>query len=262
MARRKVEGECKLCGQQGPLCQSHIIFEYAYRRAYDATGTATALVSPHFREHPVQKGLWEHLLCRVCEDHFERIETSFRRYWGDTARFPAKLDAPFLRFSGFDYESTAKFLISVVWRAHVAKHRVLSAVDLGPHAEPMRSILRPGSIGSVGKTYTAVGYVLRDPLEGGLADCLVLSPRRGRLEGRWNYEFALLGILWLVFVSTPPETVPTSCRLGESGNVVMPVVNCTEAPSISRALKIEKPATRGLSPRRSLQRAQRRGPRR
>jgi hypothetical protein len=239
MARRNVIAECKLCDERKPICRSHIIPEFAYRPVYDDTGTATELSSPAFRDHPVQTGLWEHLLCRGCEDHFERLETAYRRFWHAPDRFPRPLRKPYLLVEGIDYEATSKFLLSVLWRAHVARHRVLAAIDLGPHAARLKALLRPGSNEPVGDRYPIFGYALRDPTTRELATYLVLSPRRGRHEGRWNYEFALLGCVWRIFVSSPTSAVPLSWRLLPTCAIKMLVIDSTELPSVAKALKLD-----------------------
>jgi hypothetical protein len=239
MAGRGVIAECKLCDQRQHICRSHIIPEFAYRLFYDRSGTATELTSPDFRDHPVQKGLWEHLLCRDCERHVEGLETAYRRFWGSPGVFPQLLRKPYVLLEGIDYESTYKFLLSVLWRAHVAKHRVLAGVDLGPHAQRIKALLHPGSSEQAGDQYPVFGYALRDPATKCLANYLVLLPRRGRHEGRWNYEFALLGCAWRIFVSPPTSSVPRSWRLQTNGTMKMLVVDCTELPSVARALKLD-----------------------
>ncbi|HEV8240972.1 MAG TPA: hypothetical protein VGS57_16520 [Thermoanaerobaculia bacterium] len=237
MARRNVVGECKLCGNVRSLCHSHIIPEWAHRTTYDDTHTALAIHAPTGRKRAVQVGIREHLLCRECEDRIERLETGYRRFWGRPDLFPEPLAAPYVEIHAVDYKITSKFLLSVLWRAHISSHRDLAGVELGPYGEHLRVLLLDDSAAPQSDTYPTYCYVLRDPLSAKLAKWIVLSPVRVRNDGTWNYEFALLGCAWKIFVSRTPPSLPVSCRLTEDGNLAAPVLNCTDFPAIAALLQ-------------------------
>jgi len=229
-----VNSECRLCVQQRKLCRSHIIPEWAYRPVYDQDSRAIAINSEDRRQRKVQQGLREYLFCFDCEQFFKRIEEPFLRFWGVRSRFPETLSQPFVSIRGIDYENTKKFLLSVLWRAHVATNAVLSAVTLGPHADRIRSILRPDADEEVDDGYPIYGYALRDPDTGGLARRLVLTPAKTRTEGQWNYMVAFLGCAWKIFVSRSVPPLPGSCMLKRDGTIALPVVNYKELGAIRR----------------------------
>lgn len=224
--------ECKLCGQSRPLCRSHIIPEWAYRPLYDRQSRATAISSEDRRRRTVQQGLWERLFCVDCEQFFNRFDYPFHTFWAAPKRFPAVLNEPFVKISGIDYEITSSFLLSVLWRAHVANHKALSGVTLGPHADRIREILQnPDAAAAFPRSrYPIFGYVLYDPECGGIANRIVLTPARTRTDGQWNYLVAFLGCLWKIFVSTEQPLLPASCALSGTGTIVMPVVSYKTLP--------------------------------
>ena len=239
---------CRLCKQQRKLCRSHIIPEWAYRPVYGQDSSAFVLSSETRRRRKVQHGLRKRLLCGECEDFFNRqFDQPFLRHWDAPSRLTLSTDQLFVRVVGIDYESTWKFLLSVLWRAHIASGEVLSAVDLGPHADRMLSILRAEKGAGVGEGYPTFCYALRDPDTGDLARQFVLTPVRKRTHGQWNYEMAFLGFAWKIFVSQSEPPLPVSCRLKRDGTIVMPVVSFREFGPIRRVLKLHaagEPATK------------------
>jgi hypothetical protein len=232
--RKVVVTECRLCKERRKLCRSHIIPEWAYRPLYDEDHRAIEIGSEDRQRRTVQVGLREYLFCRCCEQFFQKIEDPFFLFWSAAGRFPVVLDQLFVRVSGIDYENTRKFLLSILWRAHVATKPVFTAVNLGPHADRIRNILVADAGAGIDDDYPIFCRALRDPDTGGLAKELVLTPARMRLEGRWNYEVAFLGCLWNIFVSRSEPPLPRSCMLKRDGTIVIPVVNYNQPGIIRR----------------------------
>lgn len=231
-------GECRWCGRQRKLCESHIIPEWAYRPVYDQDSRAIVIDSETRRRRKVQKGLWDYLLCAECEDFFNRrYDQPFHRFWSSPRRFPATLaNLLAIEVNGIDYDMTRNFLLSILWRAHVSKQPILAIVKLGPHAAKIRSILKTESRATAGHEYPVYCFALRDPITGLLAKHCVLTPAKNRTDGQWNYEMAFLGCYWKVFVSRTEPTLPRSCRLTKAGKILMPVMNYPEASPIRQVL--------------------------
>jgi hypothetical protein len=139
---------------------------------------------------------------------------------------------PFFVMHGIDYATTERFLLSVLWRAHVARRGVLAEINLGPHADRIEGILRQEPAGELGNAYPTYCYALRDPETGGIAKGLVLTPSKRRTEGHWNYDVAFLGCGWKIFVSTSVGKLWSSCVLKRNGTIVMPVLNYREFPAV------------------------------
>ena len=235
MARRAVVAECRFCGLTRKLCRSHIIPEWAYRPIYDSRSTAIRYSYPHRARRKVQVGHREYLLCEDCEPHFERIERAFRDFWAADGRFPSVLDRQYLQISGIDYANTSLFLLSILWRAHFAKDQMFSAVDLGPHLDPIRALLSKADARILAK-YPIYSFALRDPDDKSLAKWFVFTPIRCRTDGSWNYEVGLLGCAWKIFVSRSAPHLPERCRLSSHGTITLPVVDYDTYPAIQHLL--------------------------
>ncbi len=235
---KSVYGECRLCRQQRKLCQSHIIPEWAYRPIYDEDSRAIAISSEDGRRSKVQSGLWEHLFCEDCETLFNRrFDQPFHRFWSSPRRFPLNLSNTLaIKISGIDHETTRRFLLSVLWRAHVSTKPILSAVKLGPHADRIRHLLVADPGAALDDGYPIYCGALRDPDTGGLARELVFTPARTRTNGQWNYDMAFLGCCWKIFVSRSAPALPRSCMLKNDGTILMPVMNYREVFAIGRLL--------------------------
>lgn len=224
-----VTAECKFCGKTRKLCKSHIIPEWAYRPLYDERSRATEISSEDRRRRTVQSGPWQHLLCEDCETLFnERFDQPFHKFWTYPERFPKRLPHalsffPAIEIHGIDFELTKNFLLSILWRAHVAKHEAFSAVTLGSDAERIRRILE-GELHATDNEYPIYCYALRDPETGGLAEELVITPTSNLNDAQWNYHMSFLGCYWTVYGS-PPQNLRSSCLLKPEGLILMPVID-------------------------------------
>ena len=123
-----------------------------YEPTYDETNRFVSL-STHPRQKPklFEKGLREYLLCEACEAQFSRYESyaaSILRKAGDY-RTP---DNHFIVIPDFDYARFKLFGLSLIWRFHISRLHMFGDVNLGPHAEKIRSMLvaeDPGNLTSI-----------------------------------------------------------------------------------------------------------------
>src|SRR5262245_14579922 len=121
-AGAKIMPPCALCGEDRQLRHSHILPEFLSRPLYvehhELRQIGQAPTSPAF----IQKGRRERMLCGDCESLFQRHEDRYARYWYHRKRppFPDALGKFFL-LRGTDYASLKLFLLSLIWRASVAK---------------------------------------------------------------------------------------------------------------------------------------------
>ncbi len=228
------EAECRFCGKQRPLSKSHIIPEWAYRPIYDDDSRAIAISSEDGKSRKIQSGLWEHMLCAPCDQILnKKFDQPFHRFWHSPSRFPSDLaQCLAIEIHGIDYEISKRFLLSVLWRAHISKHPTFSAVDLGPHAGPIKAILCAELSEDANDNYPIYCFALKEPETGRLAKGLVLTPSKNRAGGRWNYGMAFLGCYWKVYVSRSEPELPRSCRLKREGTLIAPVINWPEVSSI------------------------------
>lgn len=100
--------KCSLCGNTSNLCQSHIIPKFVFRwlKETSATGMIRGQKDPN---KLYQDGFKTKLLCKICENKFNKWETQFAN----------KIFWPYIKKErdSFDYEEwLTKFIISLNWR--------------------------------------------------------------------------------------------------------------------------------------------------
>jgi len=133
---------CKLCGKDRTLCNSHIIPEFFYEPLYDEKHRAHV----HNRETGTiayqQKGYRERLLCGGCEDDLNsRYEDYVKEVWYDQGKLPPASDFGQPAIVGLDYHRFKLCMLSILWRAAVARQEFFSRVTLGPHEEKLRQMI-------------------------------------------------------------------------------------------------------------------------
>lgn len=231
-----LKGECRRCGKVTSLCRSHIIPEGAFRPVYDENSRALTLDSDGSPARPVQQGIWEYLFCRDCEDFFETLETPFLRFWRHPKTLPGRLSSVAIRVVGVDYENVKRFLLSVLWRAHVSSRGEFSGVNLGPHGEKIDQLLRVDPP-IAPELYPMFGYALKNVETAGPDFKVVLTPARFRVDGHSSYLLAFLGVGWLVVVSSHSVSLPRSCLLEPRKELLLPVVRTSEFGPMMQLLR-------------------------
>lgn len=142
-------GTCRLCGEHGPLRESHILPKFSYERVLDraATGqTAPTLIKGGIAMN-TNRQIKERMLCPKCEVRFSVWEDVVARLvhqedgsfpWPDAltadSLLPTYFHAP---EDGAD--AIERFAVSVVWRAHNSKD--VPNVSLGPYEATFRDYL-------------------------------------------------------------------------------------------------------------------------
>ncbi len=151
---------CALCQQEVPLVRSHIVPEFLYKPHYDEKHRALLFDKRDVPHTMVQKGLRERLLCEGCEARLQVFEDYFARYWFKERPLPAKVVASEVTLRGIDYARFKLFLLSIVWRASVSD--TAPEMSLGPHEEPVRSMLINVDPGPKGSLYPIFAGVIVD----------------------------------------------------------------------------------------------------
>ncbi len=164
----KVVGKCRLRGEVGDLCHSHVLPEFMYEPMYDQNHRFVALsASGSGESEPVQKGYREYLLCRDCEGYFgeweRQVAPVFRslrqRLHGASPNAVIRLPT--------QYASLKLFMLSLLWRASIAKHANYAAVDLASLEPIVRRMLCSATPGSEAAfPIVARAYANVDRLEG------------------------------------------------------------------------------------------------
>jgi hypothetical protein len=190
---------CRLCEEDKPLQNSHVVPEFFYKPSYDEKHRIYARISGKLAHMPpLQKGLREPLLCCDCEQKLSPYEKYNREilYGGveiTGSRKPNKIE-----FIGLNYKRVRVFYLSLLWRMSIAGHRFWKEVDLGRHEEKVREmVLREFT----GEPYDYGVYCIAPLFDGQLLADFILEPDFKRVHRGRFYRVILGGFLFMFYVS-------------------------------------------------------------
>lgn len=195
--------------------KAHVIPEAFFRELREGS-QAPLLVSGSPSEYPSNSpiGIYDReILCGECEPKFGILDD-----YGIQILL-RQLDQHFLPLVGRDgpvafqaegvnQEKLLKFLVSVLWRASVSRHRFYGRVDLGPYEPHAKQVLLdphspvPPQFGAVLSRWTAGDVTLA---KGGLMD-----PFRERWDGINAYRFYFGEVVAYIRVDTQSFRRPLS----------------------------------------------------
>ena len=230
---------CALCHSDSELCRSHIVPEFFFARIYDEDNRTLSLRHGETRARTIQKGHREKLLCRTCEDQFQRYEDYFARYWYQRPA-PAKgVLGEFLTLVDLDYPKLKLLLLSIVWRASVAKQNAFSSANLGPKHEGIVRRMIADEEPRTRRDYPIIGGLLVDPETRKLWDNTVMLPLLMKVEGHWAHRMVFGGVSWTVFASS--EKPPAESHwLAEDGSLALSCLSYEEFARHSGMLEVAK----------------------
>src|SRR4051794_1511341 len=104
--------------------------------------------------------------------------------------------------AGVDYTSFKLLLLSILWRASVAKRSEYRAVALGSHEESIRLMLLERNPGPQ-LLYPCVLTLLKPPVR------LISAPGKGSFRVHTTYQLILTSLVLWYFVS--PHTAKSQC---------------------------------------------------
>jgi hypothetical protein len=196
---------CHLCGREAELCRSHVIPEFLYETLYDEKHRFHQIhVNPERPNQFKQKGLREPLLCEPCEQKLSVQEQYVSRLLNGGAPLVVRQDGMYLHLSEVDYAKLKLFQLSVLWRAGISSLPHFSQVQLGPHADRLRQMIRSNSPGEAA-TYGCIMSLL---MQGNsMVTDLIVPPTWARFVGLKAYRFVCGGLvlLYIVSSSAPPD---------------------------------------------------------
>jgi hypothetical protein len=245
-ALEATSGVCKLCREPRKLCDSHIIPEFMYKPLYDKHRMIfVSQENGHSkREKPLQLGLREKLLCSECEGD---INTSYEQpnigLWRGLAEerpvrgisvTPLRGDdrSRGAQIEGLNYPSFKLLLLSMLWRASVAKRSDYAEVTLGRHEERIRQMLREKNPGSQ-DDYPCLVYVFTEPNFG-----LMGRPARTRLDGFISYQFLLPSmLLWFVVADSGRPYSLAKFAAKEDGSLIALFIRPDQVPFVKQAAR-------------------------
>lgn len=190
-------GICQLCGEYAKLVDSHILPEFFYEGTYDESHRFISVTShPRHRPRPMQRGLTEPLMCSACDTRIGRYEsyaaTVLRR-----ADAMAGTASDGITLTDIDFTLFRLFGLSLLWRAHIARSYMFSAVKLGPFAARLTAMIHEGDPGEPPE----FGFALAKVVGLDTHASMISAPAANRYHGHRVYNFMARGYEWVFVVS-------------------------------------------------------------
>ncbi|MEK4529900.1 hypothetical protein NST38_31340 [Paenibacillus sp. FSL H8-0104] len=116
--------QCRLCSEYKILINSHIVPEGFYKKIYDDKRRVYFSSESRGTFITMQKGQREKLLCKECDS--DVIGNKYDKYGIEVIRDDLHketyVDKEKIIWTGLDYNRLKIFLLSVLWRAHIAQN--------------------------------------------------------------------------------------------------------------------------------------------
>lgn len=201
--------ECNFCNQLFPkLVKSHIIPRSFYKTLRDESKPYSIFLeagSEKNHETYHQSGIHDsEIVCEACEKRFAPFDKhgyevfkktlEIRQLYQDDNGYPC---AYFIENG--DYTKLKLFVLSMLWRAHASSHKFFSHVNLGKHANILRSYIANG----VAPKPDEYGVIFFHYKEQDYSEILI-PPWRHRIAGVNVYRFYLPDLVILIKVDQRP----------------------------------------------------------
>lgn len=229
---------CRLCLKYKELKHSHVLPEFLYAPMYDDKHRFNIMSNVHgVQKRQEQKGLREYLLCNECEGQLNVWETYAANllYEGDKRATGDLLGSEFI-VEGVDYPKLKLFMMSLIWRAGIASHKVFSETTLGPHEEKLRNMLYRGDSGPPEK-YGCLVYCVTH--NGAPLDGTIYGPSPCWVESHRCYRLLAKSFLYIFYVTS--HDLDPRLKAGfvtPAGRLIIPVREITQLPFL-KSLCIE-----------------------
>lgn len=218
------QGTCRLCLQERPLVNSHIIPNFQFNELKGDDGHFFTLPpDPAKPRRKVQHGFTERLLCAECDNtRLQKYEHYFARFWTKKrSEIIAQATNPLI-FRDHDYHATKSFLLSLLWRMSISSLDVFKGVSLG---KALEETLRVGLLEDRTFSLHELPVIIVAPLFNGkvLTD-FILQPDCEEIDGQQIYRCIVCGLLYSYFVGSLPEYAkPWVLRPAQMSIAYMPV---------------------------------------
>ena len=146
---------CKLCNEKKKLLRrSHIIPDFMYKGLFDENHFIAPIDLIEFKRRKLlPDGFYDsNILCENCDNKILGKLESYASIviWGGKSKpdyYPKyegkinQLNQKFLHVTNLDYTKFKLFLLSIIWRASISKHKIFNSVSLGEHEESIRKMI-------------------------------------------------------------------------------------------------------------------------
>lgn len=234
---------CRLCGANTKLQNSHIIPEFVYKSMYDKKHTFMKISSsPYRKTQLLKKGLREKLLCYNCEQKLSRYENYIYKFIYEGKKGQGILKNSIVYLKNLDYKQIRIYYLSIIWRMSIASHAIFAKVSLGPHEERIKNLIDKDDPGDPSQ----YGFLCVAPLiENQIYSDWILQPLCGKFENHKTYCVLIGGLLYIYFISS--HGVSQSIQKGfiqKNGNWTIKHKNAKDILFLDKLLTIFAKANR------------------
>lgn len=229
-------GNCKLCLEQKPLCESHIIPEFWYQPLYMNHKFIQPKVDEKLGVKIFQKGIKEPLLCVDCEEFLNTIyEQPIHQFWKEKVNIAAlnySKDSHFV-LQNLNYTKFKLYHLSVLWRAHHSNNQMFEKVKLGAkHERILREMILTQQPGEE-TVYPVFGSVLFRKATGEVMKDMMIQPLQLKTrDGHYAYRFLFGGVVWWIGVSSHIRLEKNTDSLTKDGRMIFHKTYLEEDPRI------------------------------
>ncbi|MEE9443456.1 MAG: hypothetical protein V3V99_12395 [candidate division Zixibacteria bacterium] len=185
--------------------------------------------------HYKQKGIYEKLLCDVCEQHINEFEKHVKIVFFDDMNYQDTGEPNQIKIVNLNYEKFKLFQLSLIWRASVSSDDFFKNVSLGPHQEIIRKMIlqkKPGAPHDYGC------LIIGLELEKNASFDAIAMPKKGRFENLNCYMFTIGGCIWQFIISRQSHLFSHKKDfLQKDGSLLIRIIPANAVPSINSFAK-------------------------
>lgn len=196
---------CRLCLQEKELVKAHVIPEAFFVAINTDRSNPSKLITNADKKFPKKSpiGVYDKkILCSECESIFGMYDDYAISVFRDKKvafkdlTINGKLEGYLVES---DYKKLKFFFISMLWRAGVSTHDFYAKVNLGPHQEALRVLVKERTETPPAKYSVLLAQFSDDP-----EIVPMLGPWRNKVEGGWHYNFVFYGYQATIRVASHP----------------------------------------------------------
>ncbi|TGM05388.1 hypothetical protein [Leptospira jelokensis] len=234
-------GQCRLCLEEKPLCESHTIPEFWFQALYQNRKFIQPKMDQKHGIQIYQKGIKEPMLCTECEGFLNSTyEQPIHKFWKENIKISDLNGSEKSHFvlQNLNYTKFKLYHLSILWRGHHAKNPMFEKVCLDEqHENILREMILAQNPGEE-TDYPIFGSVLFRKATGEVMEDLMIQPLKGTTEdGHDVYRFIYGGLNWLIAVSSNIQLEENTDSLTSEGRMILHKTYLEDDPRIAKLVK-------------------------
>ncbi|MDA3781363.1 MAG: hypothetical protein PF487_14225 [Bacteroidales bacterium] len=219
---------CKLCGKEKILCNSHIIPEFFFNNSgiYDEKHRyfVIKIKDDKSKIHPVQKGFYEKLLCKKCEQF---LSHEYENYTKDLLFVKCKLEnyKSKLELKELNSSKLKLMILSILYRAAVSENDFFKEVEL---LDSQKEILRSMILDKIPGQYNDFGVHIYIADENTIKEArqVFAEPKMRKVHGHRIVTFFVSCFIFTIFISKHSKKFEhQELFINDDDVVIIPKVN-------------------------------------